>query len=266
MQEMLVLSGLCFMRKDINMWDKISRHDSENDNVWKYVFESNGERSAVAEAVLYRYPTFEKRTVICCSTMSGCLIGCRFCGAGDYFVRSFTGDEIVSQVKHLLVDQNINSKKIDKFQIMFMSMGEPLLNMKNLIDACRKLNVLYLQAALLISTAALDVDYSPLIKLSQEIDKVGLQFSVHESTDEARNNLVPFKKKLNLKEISKVGVLWAKSVGRRPYFNYCVHEKNNTKEDVNRLLGLYDPSIWEATISVVCERDEHVAAANKRQS
>jgi 23S rRNA (adenine2503-C2)-methyltransferase len=44
-----------------------------------------------------------------------------------------------------------------------------------------------------------------------------------------------------------------------------VHDKNDTQEDVGRLLSHFDPEVWEATISVICERDEHVAAANERQ-
>ena len=55
------------------MWNKIKRFDSSDTNVFKYVFTSD---NAVAESVLYRYGSFEERTVICCSTMSGCPVGC----------------------------------------------------------------------------------------------------------------------------------------------------------------------------------------------
>lgn len=54
-------------------------------------------------------------------------------------------------------------------------------------------------------------------------------------------------------------------IGRRPFFNYCAHDKNTSEEDADRILALFDPRIWEATISVICERDESVAAANERQ-
>lgn len=80
------------------------RIDSTDANVSKYVFDFG---NAVAEAVLYKYPTYEERTVICCSTQSGCPVGCRFCGAGDAFVRSLTGDEIVAQVQHLFLDRGV---------------------------------------------------------------------------------------------------------------------------------------------------------------
>lgn len=244
------------------MWNNIRCIESSDANVRKYVFEK---QSAVAEAVLYKYPTYNDRTVVCCSTQSGCPVGCRFCGAGDNFVRSLTAEEIVSQTQYLFQHQNIDASVVKRMQIMFMSMGEPLLNMKALDIAVRKLYSLYPKAALLISTSGPKADYEPLMRLSREIPTVGLQFSVHESTDEAKDELIPFKKKLSLYEMGKVGVFWASETGRRPFFNYCVHPKNNTPNDVARLVGLFDPAVWEATISVICERDEHVAAANNRQ-
>jgi 23S rRNA (adenine2503-C2)-methyltransferase len=245
------------------VWNKTRCIPSTDENVFKYVFEKDS--SAVAEAVLYKYPTFEARTVVCCSTQSGCPIGCRFCGAGDSFVRSLTANEIVSQTEHLFSDKGIDASKVERMQIMFMSMGEPLLNLKELNPAIRRLHELYPQAALLISTSAPKVDYQPVIDISKEVCKVGLQFSVHESTDEARNALIPFKAKLTLQEIAEQGERWAMEVGRRPFFNYCAHEKNSSVTDADRLEKLFKPDIWEATISVICEREETVAAANQRQ-
>jgi 23S rRNA (adenine2503-C2)-methyltransferase len=246
----------------MTLWNNTRCIPSSDENVFKYVFEKD---NAVAEAVLYKYPTFEARTVVCCSTQSGCPIGCRFCGAGDSFVRSLTADEIVSQTQHLFADKGIDPEKVERMQIMFMSMGEPMLNIKELGMAIRTLNKLYPKSALLISTSAPKVDYQPVIDLSKDVDKVGLQFSVHESTDEARNYLVPFKQKLSLAEIAVQGVRWANEVGRQPFFNYCAHEKNSSIEDADRLVKLFNPAVWQATISVVCEREETVAAANIRQ-
>jgi 23S rRNA (adenine2503-C2)-methyltransferase len=248
--------------KMTDMWKTTRCIPSSDENVFKYVFEKD---TAVAESVLYKYPTFEERTVVCCSTQSGCPIGCRFCGAGDSFVRSLNADEIVSQTQHLFADKGIDAEKVQRMQIMFMSMGEPLLNLKELVPAIRKLNALYPKAALLVSTSAPKVDYQPMIDISKEIDKVGLQFSVHESTDEARNALIPFKNKLTLQEIAIEGERWAMEVGRQPFFNYCAHEKNTSNDDVDRLVNLFEPGIWQATISVICEREETVAAANARQ-
>lgn len=243
-------------------WQTVKKIDSNNENVYKYVFEKE---DAVAESVLYKYPDFQTRTVICCSTQSGCPVGCRFCGAGDSFVRSLSAEEIISQPVHLLKETGVDANSMGRLQIMFMSMGEPMLNWKRLSPALSKLYHLYPKAALLISTSAPDVDYFDMTFLSTKIPTIGLQFSIHESTDEARDKLIPFKKKLNLQQIAIVGKLWAKATGRRPFFNYCVHDKNNTDLDVSRLCSLFSPEIWESTISVICERNEHMAAANERQ-
>jgi 23S rRNA (adenine2503-C2)-methyltransferase len=241
---------------------KVQRVDSSDTNVSKYVYDFG---NAVAESVLYKYPTYEERTVICCSTQSGCPIGCRFCGAGDNFVRSLTAEEIVEQVQYLFKDRNIDSSKVQKGQIMFMSMGEPLLNKNGLSGAIRKLNELYPNFALLISTSAPSVDYSWIRELSVEVPSVGLQFSVHEAFDTDRDKLIPFKKKLTLKEIAQEGELWFKATGRQPFFNYCAHDKNTSQNHVDELISLFNPHIWQSTVSVICEREESIAAANNRQ-
>lgn len=244
-------------------WPDIKEIKSSDNNVKKFVFTKD---TAIAEAVLYKYPTYEERTVICCSTQSGCPVGCRFCGAGDKFVRSLTCDEIVAQPKYLLEQTGIDPIKIKKLQIMFMSMGEPLLNWGELSKALFNLYADFPQAKLLISTSAPSgfKKWDELRSVSRFITNIGLQFSVHESTDEARKKLIP-SPTMTLEEISEQGCLWHNATGRKPFFNYCVHPNNNTQDDVHRLRTLFPPSIWEATLSVICERDEHIAAANERQ-
>jgi len=244
------------------MWNDIKDIQSSDTNVMKFVFSKD---NAVAEAVLYKYPTYEDRTVICCSTQSGCPVGCRFCGAGDYFVRNLTAEEIVSQPDHLLQFNGIDASKIDKFQIMVMSMGEPLLNFKELRRAFEMLYEKYPNARLLISTIGPNIDYEPVLQMCEDIPTVGLQFSIHESTDERRNKLIPFVKKLTLEQISGIGEMFYARTGRRPFFNYCAHELNNKEQDAENLYQLFNPMTWEATISVICERDESIAAANERQ-
>ena len=241
---------------------KVRTIKSSDENVMKFVFEKE---NAVAEAVLYKYPTYEDRTVICCSTQSGCPVGCRFCGAGDYFVRSLKWDEIVYQVDYCLQSQNIVASNIRKFQIMVMSMGEPLLNFKELEKAFTNLYGKYPQAKLLISSIAPRINYEPVMELAVRIPTIGLQFSIHESTDERRNELIPFKNKLTLKEISEVGEVFFARTGRKPFFNYCAKADNSKQEDADRISTILNPDVFEATISVVCERQESIAMANERQ-
>jgi len=240
----------------------IRRIDSAENDVCKFVYTSD---TAVFESVLYKYPTYQERTVICCSTMSGCPVGCRFCGAGDAFVRSATAEEIVEQVEYSLNQTNVDPNTMKRLQIMFMSMGEPLLNKKGLIGACETLYARYPNAALLISSIGPRMDYEWLMELSERIPTIGLQFSIHESTDEARGKLIPFKAKLTIAEIAEKGAEWSERTGRRPFFNYCAGDNNSTDVDADNILAALVPETWEATISVICERNEGLPARNEHQ-
>lgn len=244
------------------MWDNIRRIDDDAESVAKFVFTKP---DAVVESVLYRYPTYAERTVICCSTQSGCPVGCRFCGAGDYFVRNLTADEIVDQVKHSIAETRTDPADMARLQIMFMSMGEPLLNLKALIPALHELHALYPNARLLISTSGPDVDYAPLFEAARAIPTIGLQFSVHESTDAARDTLVPFKKKLTLDGMRHTGTAFHVLTGRQAFFNYCAHDGNSSDGDAHRIRALYDPEHFCATVSVICERNDGLPATNDHQ-
>lgn len=244
------------------MWADIKRIDSKESTVCKFVYTKE---NAVAESVLYAYPDYKTRTVICCSTQSGCPVGCRFCGAGDAFVRSLTAEEIVSQVEYSIKQTKVDPLTMGRLQIMFMSMGEPLLNWKNLKAALESLYKMYPNAALLISTIGPNVNYQELVDLSVKIPTIGLQFSVHKSTDEERNKLIPFKSKLSLEEINTEGCIWKNATGRKPFFNYCAADDNTSDDDVANLKDIFNPNTWECTISVICERNDGLPAKNDHQ-
>lgn len=232
--------------------------ESSEGNVWKYVFTKD---DAVAEAVLYRYKDFYERTVICCSTMSGCPVGCVFCGTGKKFIKNLTSEEIVQQILVILNDKGI--KDIDtskRFQIMFMSMGEPMLNWGEVEKAIRELNRLFPHAELLLSTIGVNDDnvFNRIINLSKDISKVGLQFSIHKSNDEERNKLIPYVNKMSLIKIRDAGIVWWQQTGRKPYLNYCIDGTNNSNDDVFSLKHLFSPIIFNMTFSVVCSADENM--------
>lgn len=246
------------------LWDVISELQSTDTDVKKYIFKKD---DAIAEAVLYKYGEYNTRTVLCISTQTGCQMGCSFCGTGKFFGRDLTYPEIVSQVNYALADNDIDPSKVESFQIMVMSMGEPVNNAIELRKAFDYFYEKYPKARLLISTSApkTDIGWDTVMKMSEEIPTVGLQFSVHESTDAARNKLIPMKAKLSLNEIAERGLEFHRRTGRRPFFNYCVHDKNNTEQDAARLTTLFDPSVWEATLSVICESDQSMADAVQSQ-
>lgn len=253
--------------------------DSSDTKVSKYIFNFH---DALTEGVLYRYPNFETRTVLCISVQSGCPVGCVFCGTGKHFVRNLTDDEIVQQVAVVFKDQNIENinSYCQKLQIMFMSMGEPFLNWDNSSNAIKKLNELYPNADLLISTVGIN-DRSVMknvIQLSSEIDKVGLQFSIHKSLDKDRNKLIPYSNKLSLSEIRDFGIAWYHATNRKPFLNMCVGNDDNLVyyinknpkawdivktgygfQELNRFCDLFSPEVFCVTISVICQKDETMA-------
>lgn len=239
-----------------------SRFDSSEGNVFKYVFT---DEKTVLESVLYRYEDFYKRTVICCSTMSGCPVGCEFCGTGKKFIRNITAEEIINQIFYILKDMDIEDVDAegDRFQIMFMSMGEPFLNYQEVKFAIIELHNYFPNAELLVSTIAPNKDkgFRDFIQLSKQISKIGLQFSIHRAFDDERNELIPYNNKYTLKQIRDYGIIWWKETGRHPYLNYCIDGTNDAYEDATRLMLLFSSVVFNFTFSVVCSSDESMKEA-----
>ena len=237
---------------------EIRSFKGQNENVKKYVFVDT---DCVYEAVIYKYPTYEERTVICCSVQSGCPVGCVFCGTGKRFIRNLNNIEIVNQIINVLEKEKIlqiaNNRTIKKFQIMFMSMGEPMLNWDEVEKAIAMLHYQYPNAQLLLSTMGINDDktFSRIVATAYHINCVGLQFSLHNSIDEERNLLIPFKNKYKIREIRDRGIFFFDRTCRKPYINYCVTALNSTPRHIERMLDLFPPEIFCFTFSVICNSD-----------
>lgn len=241
----------------------IKKFQGENKDVVKYVFSND---KLVFEAVLYKYGSYKKRTVICCSVQSGCPVGCTFCGTGANFISNLDSRIIQGQIHYILKDKSIDYTEIKKFQIMFMSMGEPMLNFKNVETALYNFSYIYPSAQLLISTIGISNDYTfrDLVNVSKNLNKVGLQFSIHESLDSVRNTLIPFKKKYNLRELRDRGIIWSTETERKVYLNYVITGSNNSSDDAKRLMDLFPAHFFNFTFSVLCESDKNkVQSCNK---
>jgi Predicted Fe-S-cluster redox enzyme len=197
--------------------------------------------------------------------MSGCPVGCKFCGTGNKFIRNLNSDEIVEQIITILSDKEILSsiQDAERFQIMFMSMGEPMLNWENVESAIRKLHLEFPKAELLLSTIGPNKpeSFNKLLKLSCEIEKIGLQFSIHKAWDYQRDILIPYKDKMPLAQIRDYGTLWWKETGRKPYLNYCLDGTNGSSPNADKLMDLFSPLIFCFTFSVVCSKDENMKNA-----
>ncbi|MDR1235722.1 MAG: 23S rRNA (adenine(2503)-C(2))-methyltransferase RlmN [Holosporaceae bacterium] len=145
----------------------------------------------------------EKRSTVCVSSQIGCAMGCRFCYTGTQkFVRNLTSSEIVSQV--LFWGGKITN-------IVFMGMGEPLLNFENLSSA---LELLLSERAHNFSRNKITVSTSGIIENAIfDLAKFGvkLAISLHASDDETRSRIMPVNNTYNIKMLMSAATEYQKS-------------------------------------------------------
>ncbi|MCS7279047.1 MAG: 23S rRNA (adenine(2503)-C(2))-methyltransferase RlmN [Thermodesulfobacteriaceae bacterium] len=142
---------------------------------------------------------------LCVSTQVGCAMGCKFCLTGKMgFKRNLKVFEIISQVVWAKRFLKNRGEELPLRNIVFMGMGEPLANLRNLIKA---LKILAHPMGFNFSRKRLTVSTVGLIK---EIEILGREFpvalavSLHAPTDEIRKTLIPIAYKYSIKEILQV--------------------------------------------------------------
>ncbi|MFA6918825.1 MAG: 23S rRNA (adenine(2503)-C(2))-methyltransferase RlmN [Patescibacteria group bacterium] len=150
------------------------------------------------ESVLMMY---EKRNSICISSQAGCALGCTFCATGQNgFKRNLTVWEIVIQVLFFARLLKQKGERIDN--IVFMGMGEPFLNIDNVLEAIKIINDkdgLNIGArSISISTAGVT---EGIKKLSDFPIQVNLAVSLHSPDDKIRSQLMPINKKYSVEKI-----------------------------------------------------------------
>ena len=141
-----------------------------------------------------------KRATICVSSQVGCAVNCQFCLTALLGVkRNLGGGEIVGQVVAVLRDQNVAPPN-DRVNLVFMGMGEPLLNYENFIKAVRLLveGVGISERRMTVSTAGI----VPRIRqLGGEPVRPKLAISLNAPSDELRTRIMPLNKKWNLPKL-----------------------------------------------------------------
>lgn len=181
------------------------------------------------ESVLLPYPD---RMSVCVSTQVGCAAGCVFCATADCgLARNLTAGEIVDQVLTL---QDYAATRIT--HVVFMGMGEPLLNFDNVLKTVHLLNdeVGIGMRRMTIST----VGITPRIRQLQEMDlQLTLAISLHASEDSLRRQLIPISDKYPLVELTKACRDYANSTKRRITFEYMLIAGVNDSEAQARHLA-----------------------------
>ncbi len=240
----------------------IVEKQSSQDNTCKYLFEL--EDGSHIEAV--RIPQKDRFT-LCVSSQVGCAMDCQFClTAKSGLTRNLTMAEILGQIRHVRLDmlqENIDPVKL--VNIVFMGMGEPLANYRNLL---RSLSVItdsdfgmkFSPKRVTVSTCGL---IPKMIQLGQD-STVNLAVSLNGVTDEVRTSLMPINKRYSLSQLLEA----CKKVKLKPRnkitFEYILIKGiNDRDQDARQLVRILTPI--RAKVNVI-PFNEHPGSAFQRPS
>ncbi len=203
---------------------------SPDQSTHKFVLELDG--GAKVECVSMRTA---RRLTFCLSSQVGCALGCAFCATGLMGLeRNLRTGEIVGQVVAM---GDFHRWEDDRFNIVFMGMGEPLANYASLMEAIR---ILRDERGLNMGARRITVSTSGLVpqirKLAGEGLQLGLAISLHATTDELRDRLVPVNRRWPLTELMAAAREYGERVGRRVTLEYTLLAGvNDGAEDADRL-------------------------------
>jgi 23S rRNA (adenine2503-C2)-methyltransferase len=203
---------------------------SPDGNTHKFVFDLSG--GVRVEAVSMRTP---KRLTFCISSQVGCALKCAFCATGLMgLIRNLKAHEIVAQVMAM---GDFHGWQDDRFNIVYMGMGEPLANLGAVAESLRILND---DHGLNLGARRITVSTSGLVPQIRELAaldlQVGLAVSLHATTDELRDELVPVNKRWPIREVLDAAKEYGRSVGRRVTLEYTLMAGvNDGLDDADRL-------------------------------
>ena len=188
----------------------------------------------------------DNRTTACVSSQVGCSLDCKFCATSKLKrMRNLNPDEIYDQVV-TINNQSLKYFKRSLSNIVFMGMGEPLMNYNNLIESIEKISsdkgLNISQKRIVVSTSGIP---KMIKKLADENLKVNLALSLHSAIEETRNSIMPFSAKFSLEDIKESLLYWYSKTKRRITFEYIVWKGiNDSVDDINALVNYckYIPS------------------------
>jgi 23S rRNA (adenine2503-C2)-methyltransferase len=215
--------------------EPVLRSDADAGLTTKQLYRLEGGQTV--EAVVMRYP---RRTTLCISSQVGCPIGCPFCATGQGpFGRNLTAAEIVDQA--LDANRLLASEGRRVSHVVFMGMGEPLLNLTAVLDAIRALTD---PRRLGISPRRIVVSTSGIVPRIEELAQAGqpltLAISLHAARDELRDELVPINRKYPLSRLIPAAQAYAERSGRRVSYEWVllagVNDSERDAAELGRLL------------------------------
>lgn len=219
---------------EINTLKAIKIRKSQDGSV-KFLFELHDKKSI--EAVYMPWYDDEdgniERVTLCISSMAGCPVACSFCATGTMgLLRNLETAEIVEQI--LFVEKHLDTKITN---IVFMGMGEPLLNYYDVTKAIEILadpeNKLLSRRKITLSTVGIA---NKILKLAKFIYPVKLAISLHATTNGFRNKIIPLSKNIDLASLMDAVEYYYRQTKMPITYEYIPFEgMNDTDDDAKRL-------------------------------
>jgi 23S rRNA (adenine2503-C2)-methyltransferase len=208
-----------------------------SDGTVKALFQTADGRAV--EAVLMRYR--DGRRSVCVSSQSGCPLTCTFCATGAMkFGRNLTASEILDQVLHFRRIEPVD-------HLVFMGMGEPMMNLDGVLAAARRLpDVGITHRRTTIST----VGWVPGIDRLAESDMpIRLAFSLHAPEDGLRSRIMPVNDRYPLNEVLAACERYHARRRRRVFIEYVMLAGvNDGYAQAVQLAALLDPRIYKVNL------------------
>ncbi len=173
----------------------------------------------------------DKRLTVCVSSQIGCPMGCRFCATGKGGLnRSLDVNEIVDQV--ISIRETMNRRPT---HVVFMGMGEPLLNIRNVLDSieCLTNDIGIGQRKITLSTVGIPDTLPDLAKLAQERlgrVKFTLAVSLHAPNQDLRESIIPSASSYPITSLLNDCKKYIELTGRRVSFEYILLGGLNDKD------------------------------------
>lgn len=185
-------------------------------------------------------PTDERKTA-CVSSQVGCSLSCKFCATGYIDrKRNLTFDEIVDQVVLINQQSELHYQK-RLTNIVFMGMGEPLLNYANVLKAVDKITS---PDALGMSPRRITVSTAGVAKMIRKLGddnvKFKLALSLHAANDAKRNEIMPINESNNIRELIAALNYFYKKTGNEITFEYILFNNfNDGQQDADELVKVF---------------------------
>jgi 23S rRNA (adenine2503-C2)-methyltransferase len=193
------------------------------------------DENKIMEGVLI--PTSSRMTA-CISSQVGCSLSCTFCATGRLkLLRNLTSGEIFDQVAYLK-NQAESRYQTPLTNIVYMGMGEPLLNYKNVLNS---INHICSEQGLGMSPKRITVSTAGIAKMIRKLGddqvKFNLALSLHAANDEKRNKIMEINESNNLEELAEALKYFHEMTNTRITFEYIIFKDFNDSIDDARELA-----------------------------